>query len=98
MGDCCRQKGQEQGRSGPHLSLGTGRDLSPRQINSLVLTRKFQVEWFKITFLREIETIKLGIKSWVNTSDSILAFFLLNTIYLLHSPFALCICIPGFTF
>ena len=35
-----------------------------KQITSLVLTRKFQFDWFKILLLGEAETaIRLGIKS-----------------------------------
>ena len=36
-----------------------------RQITSLLLTRKFQIEEFEIIFLGEVEiVIKLGVKSW----------------------------------
>ena len=47
------------------------------QITSLVLTRLFQIDWLKVTFLAEGETaVRLGIKSWfadmgLSTSDSI---------------------------
>ena len=62
---------------------------SVRWIVFLLLTRKFQIDWFKITFLGEIDTaVRLGIKSWLadmrlSTSDSILGLLSLffNSIY-----------------
>lgn len=54
-----------------------------RQINSLMLTRKFQIDCFKI-LLGEVETvIRSRIKSWfadvgLCTSDSILGLLYIN--------------------
>ena len=55
-----------------------------RQITSLLLTRKFQIEEFEIIFLGEVEiVIKLGVKSWfadmgLSTGDFIWDLFLFN--------------------
>lgn len=36
-----------------------------KEITSLSLTRSFQIDWLKVTFLGEVETVtRLGIKSW----------------------------------
>ena len=57
---------------------------SIRQISLLVLTRKFQTDWLKVTFLGEVETaIRLGIQSSFadvgpSTSDSILGLLFLS--------------------
>lgn len=38
---------------------------SMKEITSLSLTRSFQIDWLKVTFLGEVETVtRLGIKSW----------------------------------
>ena len=60
------------------LGEGGGSGVGLRQVTLLVLTRKFQTDWFKVPLLREAET---AIKSWfavLGTSDSFLAccFFL----------------------
>lgn len=45
----------------PTTALGEGRGLI-RQVPSLVLTREFQIDWSKIPFLGEMETvIRLGL-------------------------------------
>ena len=51
MEDFNKQKGV--GADKPHL-LG-GQRQSVKQVTSLLLTRKFQIEWFKIIFLGDIE-------------------------------------------
>ena len=64
-------------------SFFEGRTRSVRWIVSLVLIRKFRIDWLKVTFLGEAETAtSLGSKSWFadvgfSTSDSILGLLVL---------------------
>lgn len=47
-----------------YLPLGEGRGYF-RQFTLLVLTRAFQIDWFKIPLLEEAKiAFRLGIKSW----------------------------------
>lgn len=77
MGEFNQRKGTGQGKRGlPHL-LG-GQKGFVRQVTSLLLTKKFQMVWFKIKLLGEVETaVRLGTKSWFaevafSIADSIL--------------------------
>ena len=37
----------------------------PKKNRRVLLTRQFQTDWLKVTFLQEVETaVRLGIKSW----------------------------------
>lgn len=57
-----------------HLPLG---ESLTRMVTSLVLTRKFQIDLLKVTFLGKAEN---AMKSWlpdISTSDSILGLLLL---------------------
>lgn len=64
---------------------------SVRRITSLLLAKELQTNWFKITFLGEVETVtSLCIKSWfsdmvLSTSDSILGLFLFLIVFCFSS-------------
>lgn len=69
-----------------HLPMGEG--LGYRQTTSLVWTRKFQTDWFKILFMGEAKTaVGLDFKSWRSLAKVTLFWtccFLL-TVYIRHN-------------
>ena len=61
MGDLYRQKGAKTRKEQISSSFFGGWKGSIRWITLLLLTRKFQMGWFKITFLGKVETaLRLG--------------------------------------
>lgn len=105
IADFYGQKGCRNKERVEHLIFPWGPERVCQADHLTSAVRKFQIYWFKITFLGKVETaVRWDIKSWLadmglSTSDSIMGLmslsFFLNCVYLIYSdvPYS---CISAF--